>query len=145
MNPQDAGSLASRLAELFPGITPTERDLVATTLEKFSYDTAEAVIGRYAEETASFDRGKLRTLLWEEHSRRTRRISPTEEWKLAKNAELKAIEGALASIPKGDLEAVVDDVRKKRAEVFRHLGSDPLRTEIGKALIYSELKNRHGK
>lgn len=146
MNPQDAGTLANRLAELFKGITPPERDLVATMLEKFPYVTAETAISRYAQETASFDRGKLRTLLWEEHSRRTLRTSPTEAWKLAKEAETKAIDDVLCTIPSGELQSVVDDVRKQRPDVFRLLKSDPLRTDIGKALVYSELKKKgHGK
>jgi hypothetical protein len=144
MNPQEAFSLATRLAELF-SIAPAEREVVQAILEKFPRSTAEAVISRYVQETATFDRGKLRTLLWEEHTRRSRRASPTAQWKDARQAESKAIDELLASIPKSRLERLVDDIRKKCPEAFRFLKSDPLQTDIGKSLIYSEWKHTQAK
>jgi hypothetical protein len=141
MDPQHACLLAMRLGELF-STAPAEREVVQSILEKFPRSTAEAVISRYAQETATFDRGKLLTLLWEEHSRRTRRESPTAEWKDARQAERKAIDELLASIPKSRLERLVDDIRKKCPEVFHFLKADPLQTDIGKSLIYFEWKQR---
>lgn len=145
MSPQDACSLATRLGELFTTFSPADREPVRTTLEKLPFGMAKAVIWRYAQESATFDRGKLRTLLWEEYSRRSRGASPTAQWKDARQAESNAIDERLNSIPKSQLHALVDDLRKKRPEVFRFLKSDPLQTDIGKSLIHSELKHTQDK
>lgn len=142
MDPQDARSLAMKLAELFKGIAPAEREVVETMLERFPSGTAETVISRYAQETATFDRGKLRTMLREEHARRTPRASPTPAWRDAKEAETKAIDELLDRIPKSRLRGLVEDVRKKHPTVFRLLQPDPLRTDVGRSLIYNELKNK---
>jgi hypothetical protein len=133
-----------RLCELFPAIAPAERDVVQAILEKFPFSTAEAVISRYAQETATFDRGRLRTLLWDEHSRRSHRTSLTASWNDARQTERKAIDELLNSIPESQLQGIVDDIRRKRPEVFGFLRSDPLRSDIGKSLIYSELKQHTG-
>ena len=145
MNPQDVASFAEKIGDYFKDIAPAERELVRTILEKFSSSTAEAVIPRYVEETATFDRGKLFTLLREEHCRRTPRMSPTAGWKNAKDAEAEAINEFLSKIPNGRLQRLIDNLRKEQPALFSFLRSDPLGTDIGRSLIYDQLKNQRAK
>jgi len=139
MHPLEASSLVTKLEELFKGILPAERELLQTLLERFPLKTAEAVIPRYAEETTTFDRAKLRTMLREEHSRQTFRKSETPEWRDARDIETKSMDELFARTSKKRLEGAVEEVRKKYPDVFRFLKTEPLQTNVGKALVYSEL------
>jgi hypothetical protein len=145
MNPHDASLLIAKLGEYFKNIAPAEHQLVQTILEKYPLHVAEKVVSLYAQETATFDRGKLHTLLREENSRQAPFVSPTARWKDAKNAETEAIAEFLSKIPEGRLHKLIDNVRKKSPDVFALLKSDPMQTDIGRALIYNELKNHQGK
>lgn len=142
MNPQDASLLVMKLCSYFDGISTAERDLLERLLEKFSVATAETVIIRYAEETSSFDRGKLRTLLFEEHSRRTRGASASAEWRTSKEADSRTRDAVLDGMMQSQLHELVEAVRCKHSAVFRMLHANPLETDIGRSLIYQEWKDR---
>jgi len=142
MNPQHACTLVAKLEELFQEFAPAQRDLVQGMLEKYPDDAGEAAICRLAEETSNFDRGRLRTLLFEEHGRRSRPVSPTAGWRASKEAEVMAINEILSKMPKRRLQGVVDDLRKNHPDLFRFLRSDPLESDLGKSLIYIALKDQ---
>ncbi len=145
MNPHDAFLLVEKLGEYFKDIAPTERSLVQTILEKYPLHTAEVVVSQYAQMTATFDRGKLHTLLREEHNRRTPFASPTPVWRNEKDVEAKVIAEVLNKIPKARIDKMLDDLRQKSPDVFRLMKADPMQTDIGRSLIYNELKNQQRK
>jgi hypothetical protein len=142
MDPHDASLLVAKLCSYFDGIAAPERELLERLLERFSVATTETVIARYAEETTTFDRGRLRTLLFEEHSRRTRQASPTAEWRTSKEADLRTRDAVLDGMTQSQLRELVEAVRCKHSAVFRMLHVDPLETDIGRSLIYQEWKDR---
>jgi hypothetical protein len=141
MNPQEASTFVTKLNGLFQQFSQGQSEVLQTMLEKFPSDAATAAISRLAEETSHFDRGRLKTLLVEEHGRRASSASPTAGWRAAKVAEVKAIDEVLESTPKGRLLEVVSDLRKSRPELFKLCRADPLESDLGRSLVYEALRN----
>jgi hypothetical protein len=136
MCPQDAIRLTGTLRALFDKISPMEGELLSSVLEQFEIEIAETVIKRYATETAAFDRGKLRTLLIEEHSRRRRRPSETAKWRSAKEAETQARDAVLDALTHTQLQELSELVRHKYCTFLK---VEPQLTDLGRSLIYKEL------
>jgi hypothetical protein len=140
MRPQDSFALVKKILELFKGITSAEAELLQRTLERFPLEIGESVISDYAKETTAFDRATLYRFLREEHNRRTPTSSPTARWRGENEAEKRAVEKSLMKVSKERLKALEDDIRKKFPFAAGHLPGDLLKSEIGRALVYAELK-----
>lgn len=79
-------------------------------------------------------------MLWEEHIRRLPRTTETPEWKTARDLEKKRIDEFLRAIPPDRRSVLIAQIRKERPELFRFLRTEPMETEIGRAIIYCELQ-----
>jgi len=145
MHPHEAAILVTRLEELFKGITPVERDVLGGILMRYEVDVAQTVIDRYVQDSSVLDRGQLSARLKEEHNRRAHRSSPTAEWKRTKAAEVSQRDELLKRTPKKRLQTVIEGLRQKRPQVFKLLRKDPLESDIGRSLIYDELRGDAGK
>jgi hypothetical protein len=144
MSPHDAALLLTELRQLFE-ITSANCDLVRKMMEGatyLSYATGREVIFRFAQETGTFDRGRLITLLREENSRRAQRPSPTVEWRAAKEAETEARERTLNALPVNEQQKLAENVQQQHPVACRMLRSNLLQTDIGRSLIYDELERR---
>jgi hypothetical protein len=144
MSPQSAQGFVSKLAELFDEeeFTRSASEILYGMFEKYSEDVATAAVTRLAEESSQLDRGRLRTLLQEEHGRRVYRASQTGEWRSTKEAEAEAIDRAFKQLPKPRLQELISDIRKTEPNILALLKSDPLETDVGRSLVYTELKKR---
>jgi cell division FtsZ-interacting protein ZapD len=139
MYPQDALRLTQKLRALFDKISATEADLLVSLLERFDVEMAETVIRRYSEETATFDRGRLRTLLLEEHSKRTRRVSETVSWRKVKKVETETRDATLDTLDPCELQRLSDDIRNRFGKLLK---ADPMLSDLGRSLMYQELKGK---
>lgn len=142
MNPHDALTLLTNLQELFGQFLPAQRDVVERMLEKFPREAGVAAVSRLAEESSVFDRGRLHILLLEEHGRRHRPVPMTAAWRVAKEAEVKAIDEALNKTPKDHLDEIIGELQKTQPNLFKLLRSDPLESDLGRSLIYRALRGR---
>jgi hypothetical protein len=142
MYPQDALRLIQKLRAVFEKISAAEAEILLSLFERFDIEMAEVVVRRYSEETATFDRGKLRTLLLDEHSRRTRRVSETVRWRNEKRAETKARDATLEMLDTSELQKLSDGIRIKFGPILR---GDPMLSDLGRSLMYQELKGKGSK
>ena len=144
MYPQDALDLLTGIKELFPAISRTDCELLQHSLEKYhlSITEAEAVIRNYAKETTTYDRAKLFRLLHEEHARRTQSSSPTRQWQEAKKVEKRIIAEELGKLPKRQIDRLLNAVNKKYPDLIRLLKNNPLETDIGRSIVFQELKSQ---
>jgi hypothetical protein len=140
MGPSEATAVVHKLLELFPGISQAECRFLESAIEKYPASSVTPVIGKYAEEAANFDRVKFLRLVRDEHSSRTPTQSPTRKWKQAKEEEKKKIDESLDKLPKRRLKELLDAIEKKRPDLRRMLRSDLLQTDIGRSLVYEELR-----
>jgi hypothetical protein len=140
MSPQDAIAVVNKIRELFGGISTTNCEFLERQLEKYLLSTVEIVVEDYAEGASIFDRAKFLTMVREEHARCAPTRSPTPLWKEAKDAETKTINESLSKLSKRRRDDLVKLISEKHPEVFKFLRSDPLKTDIGRSLVYAELK-----
>ena len=140
MNPQDASSFVAQIEDLFQLFTPSQREAVGKIFQRYSTDIVETVIHRYAETTSTFDRGTLNAMLIEEHNRRSPRKSDTPQWKAAKRAQNRERDEALDRLSETRRASLLSHARSKHPDAFRLLKKDPWETDIGRSLIWEELK-----
>jgi hypothetical protein len=150
MTTEEINPLIERIAKLFryfpPGsgisiLLPTEeRELLQKELEHWPFEAAVAAIDRYAMESTVFDRVRLQYFLGDEFARRNPRISETPSWANNRNEDRIKVDRALAGLSKEQVNALIQRAREHYADAFAFMRSDPLLTDLGKALIYSELK-----